>query len=119
MKSIAYIDGYNLYYGCLKHTQDKWLDPHKLLSTILKAQAPHANLIQVKYFTADIKAKIASHGQAAQSAQQSYHRALEHLYGPKVSVIKGYYSLERANLLAYEKPPNKEHRVDVWKLEET
>lgn len=119
MKTIVYIDGYNLFYGCLKHSSDKWLDLHKLFSEyILKAQNPNSDLISIKFFTADIKAKVASNGPAAQYAQQAYHRALQLLYPSKIHLIKGYYSLEKARLLAYQKPPDKMNRVDVWKLEE-
>lgn len=32
MDTIIYIDGYNLFYGCLKHTSFKWLDLHKLFA---------------------------------------------------------------------------------------
>lgn len=118
VKTIVYVDGYNLYYGCLKHSADKWLDLKKLFQKILLAQNPGSDLIQIKFFTADIRAKVASHGQAAQIAQQSYHRALETKYPNDICIIKGTYSLERASLLVYAKPPNKENRIDVWKLEE-
>jgi len=35
LRTRAYIDGYNLYYGCLKHTAHKWLDLHALIERIL------------------------------------------------------------------------------------
>ncbi len=117
MKTNIYVDGYNLFYGCLKHSADKWLDLKALL-TDMHAQNPESELCKIKYFTADIKAKIASRGQSAQHAQQSYHRALLELYPKEIHIIKGYYSLEKARLLAYKQPPDKSHRVDVWRLEE-
>jgi uncharacterized LabA/DUF88 family protein len=119
LKTIIYVDGYNLYYGCLKHSHDKWLDLYSLFfERILRTQTPHLEPVCLKFFTADIKAKVASNGASAQLAQQAYHRALERTYPEKVEIIKGYYSLERARLLAYQKPPDKSERVDVWKLEE-
>ena len=33
-------------------------------------------------------------------------------------MARGYYSLEKASLLAYQQPPDKSRRVDVWRLEE-
>lgn len=81
-------------------------------------QTPRTRLISIKYFTADIKAKVALRGQTAWSAQQSYLRALQTLYPQKICIIKGYYSLEKAKLLAYQRPPDMELRLDVWKLEE-
>lgn len=119
MKSIIYIDGYNLFYGCLKHSSDKWLDLKVLFfDRILASQNAQSELAGIKFFTADIRSKVASQGQAAQIAQQHYHRALTCLYPDTLKIIKGYYSLEKARLLAYQQPPDKDRRVEVWKLEE-
>ena len=65
MKTIVYIDGFNLFYGCLKHSDDKWLDLIKLFNRILKDQDPSTDIIKVKFFTADIRATIATRGQLA------------------------------------------------------
>ena len=118
MRTNIYIDGYNLYYGLLKHTEYKWLDIHKLFEHILKIQSPEYSINRIKYFTADIKSKVASHGQAAQQAQNNYNRALELLHPEQIEIIKGYYSLDYANLPKYQKPPDKSQRVAVWRLEE-
>lgn len=119
MRTVVYIDGYNLYYGCLKHTKHKWLDIHKLFfEHIIKTQSPRATICKIKYFTADIKAKVASRGQAAQIAQNDYHRALKILYPEQIEIIKGYYSLDYANLPRYQHPPVKSDRAEVWRLEE-
>ena len=119
MQTICYADGYNLYYGCLKHSNDKWLDLCKLLHHhIIRVQNPASELVSIKFFTADIRARIATHGQHAQIAQQNYHRALERCYPGQIEIIKGYYDLRKANLLAYREPPDKQERVEVWKLEE-
>ena len=119
MKTMIYVDGYNLFYGCLKHTRYKWLDLHKLfVEHIVHAQDPASNVTQLKFFTADIKAKIASNGQAATQAQQSYHRALQEKYPTSIEIIKGFYSLEKATLPLFKHPPNKRDSVDVWRLEE-
>jgi len=118
LKTIVYVDGYNLYYGCLKHTKYKWLDLLKFFNNLLHEQNPATEIISVKYFTADIKAKVASRGQEAQISQTLYHNALTHLYPREIQIIKGYYSLEKARLPCYQKPIDKQNRVDVWKLEE-
>lgn len=119
MKTIIYIDGYNLFYGCLKHSQDKWLDLHKLFhGHILGAQCPEAELVSIKFFTAEIKAKVATRGQEAHQAQQSYHRALNQCYPDHIEIIHGYYTLEMARLPVHRKPPDKTLTADVWKLEE-
>lgn len=120
MKTICYVDGFNLFYGCLKHSQDKWLDLFHLINNqILHSQSPQSDLIKIKYFTANIRAKLASHGDMAEKAQRDYHRALERLYPDKIEFIKGYYSNPKKEwMLEYVKPPNKESRVPVWRMEE-
>lgn len=119
MRTYIYIDGYNLYYGCLHRTNHKWLDIYKLFADfIVKAQSPSATVHKVKYFTANIGAKLATHGQEAHHAQDAYHRALEHLYPNHIEIIKGYYSLDKAKLPRYKKPIDSTDTVEVWKLEE-
>lgn len=118
MKTIVYIDGYNLFYGCLKHSDDKWLDLFKLFEHLLNEQCSQVDSLHIKFFTADIKAKVATNGDSARIAQQSYHRALELLYPEQISIIKGYYSLDKAHLPTYQNPIDKNSKVEVWRLEE-
>ena len=51
-KTIAYIDGYNLYYGLLKGTKFKWLDMVALVKGMLRADH---ELVKVRYFTAPVR----------------------------------------------------------------
>ncbi len=118
MDTIIYIDGYNLYYGRLRHTSYKWLDPFELFQTILKVQNPSSNIVKIKYFTAPVKANFASHGQASAAAQNSYHRALKHLYGDRIEIIQGYHTVEKGNPPRYKKPIDKDDRVEIWNFEE-
>ena len=65
IETIVYIDGYNLYYGRLRNSNNlnfKWLDIVKLFQYILKAQNPNSEIIKIKYFTAPALGKFASHG---------------------------------------------------------
>lgn len=118
MKTVCYVDGFNLYYGCLKGTPYKWLDLYKLFSRIVNENNPAAELLQIKFFTAPIKTKLASHGQEAGAAQNAYHRALNRLHPNTVSIIEGYFSLEEGVFLEYIDPPDKNRRVKIWRLEE-
>lgn len=118
MDTIVYVDGYNLFYGRLRNTPFKWLDPVKLFQSISKIQNPLANIIKVKYFTAQVKANFASHGQKSTQAQDSYHRALKQLYGDMVDIIYGYHTVEMGYPPLYKKPIDKNDRVEVWKFEE-
>lgn len=53
-RTIVYIDGFNFYYGEVRGTPWKWLDPYKLFQNILGKQN---TLLKVKYFTARAKSK--------------------------------------------------------------
>ena len=52
MRTNVYIDGFNLYYGCLKGTPYQWLDPVKLFEIVL---AEHNQINTVHYFTARVR----------------------------------------------------------------
>ncbi len=118
MDTIVYVDGYNLFYGRLRHTSFKWLDPVKLFRTISEIQNPLSKIIKVKYFTSPVKANFASHGQASAKSQNDYHRALKYIYGDAVEIIYGYHTVEKGFPPLYQKPINKDERVEVWKFEE-
>ncbi|MGQ0800385.1 MAG: NYN domain-containing protein [Pseudomarimonas sp.] len=116
MRTIAFVDGYNLFFGCLKNTPYKWLDLVALIKLILHVQDPKSDLVQVRYFTAPIKARLASHGNAAANAQDRYHRAIQQR--GRVEIYNGWYSLEGAWAPRKVVPPNKQDRVEIWRLEE-
>ena len=48
---IAYIDGFNLFYSCLKGSNNKWLDLEKMVLSLLK---PNDVIVGIKYFTAKV-----------------------------------------------------------------
>lgn len=119
MKTIFYVDGYNLYYGCLKHSTHKWLDLKILLAEqILHQQDPESQLLHINYFTAPILAKVASRGGQAANAQSAYSRALQNHLKDHIRIIQGYYALEKGNLPVYQHPLDKQNRTNVWRLEE-
>ena len=47
MRTIVYVDGLNLYYGCLKNTPWKWLD---LASLSKGALHPEHGIVAARYF---------------------------------------------------------------------
>ena len=55
MKTNVYIDGFNLYYGCLKGTPHKWLD----LASFCQASfpPPRNQINRIRYFTAHVNAR--------------------------------------------------------------
>lgn len=52
LRTIVYVDGFNFYYGAVKGTPWKWLDPVALFSKVL---SPRNRLVKVKYFTARVQ----------------------------------------------------------------
>lgn len=66
-RTVAYIDGYNLYYGILKGTPHKWLDPVRLVKALLRDDH---ELVSVKYFTSPVKTY--PHDGAALDRQKVY-----------------------------------------------
>ena len=85
-RTRIYIDGYNLYYGCLKGTSLKWLD---LLSLFEKSILPSITAqiqnnerlcsallpLAIKFFTAPILEKAAA-AEDSVKCQEIYHSAL-------------------------------------------
>jgi hypothetical protein len=93
MKTIAYVDGFNLYYGSAKGTPYKWLDLFRLFDQTLPA---NCELVKVKYFTARVSAL--PHDLDAPKRQDVYLRALRaHLHG-KIEIIEGNFSVKNVNL---------------------
>lgn len=116
MRTIAYVDGHNLYFSCLKATSYKWLDLEKLLLPIITASAPGSVLTGIKYFTAPIKASLARYGQRSTDAQAEYVRAL--LANPRMAVVEGRFSVGSTHALLHVVPPDRDSRVRIWRIEE-
>ncbi len=85
MKTIVYIDGYNLYYGSLRKTAHKWLDIHRLFSShILNSES---KLLRVNYYTAPVLGKICDDPDSPKR-QRTYFQALRKLYPNKIAIIE-------------------------------
>jgi len=118
VKTVIYIDGYNLYYGLVKNTQYKWLDLQSLFSEIVKIQYPQSQVISVKYFTAPVITKFSRHKEKSQQSQNLYHRALCTSQNSCIEIINGYFD-SSANLpVVHGNPIDLNNRVKTWKLEE-
>ena len=115
-RTVAYIDGYNLFYGLLKGTSYKWLDPTRLVSALLRDDH---ELVSVKYFTSPVKTY--PHDTSALDRQKIYIQALTTL--PNVEVIQGFYRKDAVLMPVHEEecktcPIAKNGFVKVVKLEE-
>jgi len=84
MKTIVYVDGFNLYYGAVKDTPFKWLNIHRMCELLL----PKNQIIGMKYFTAKVFSRKSDPQKHIR--QQVYLRALRTL--PNLEIIYGHYS---------------------------
>lgn len=83
MRTSVYVDGFNLYYGAVKGTPFKWLNPVELARRAL----PAANKVErVKYFTARVSGAA---DPDAPRRQHVYLLALDTL--PEVEIIYGHF----------------------------
>ena len=116
-KTIVYIDGFNLYYGLLRNSQNKWLDVVAFANTLLPRPDEH-DILAVKYFTARVNYDPAE--PTTQMRQAAYLSALA-AYSPELSIIEGYYKRFRARYPFAKEPCKSCDKVSVatvWKTEE-
>ena len=83
---IAYIDGFNLYFGLKSKGWRRyyWLDPRALALNLLK---PHQQLVAVKYFTARISSP--THDREKRKRQNTFLEAVETL--ADTNIYYGHY----------------------------
>ena len=113
-----YIDGFNFYYGSLKGTPYKWLDPYALACALM----PSDRITAVHYFTARVKPT--PRNPSVHQRQGIYLRALATL--PNVHVREGFFLLKTSRQPkvqplnpANPKIPNPANTtVEIWLNEE-
>lgn len=86
LRTIVYIDGYNLYYGAIRHTPYKWLDLYALFKDHLLL--PNTKLLEVRYYTAPILGSL-SDDPASPQRQRQYLQALLKLHPEHIRIIQG------------------------------
>lgn len=110
MRTNVYIDGFNLYYGCIKGTPYKWLNPLALCQLVF----PKDQIHRVRYFTAIVH-PTPSDPQKPQR-QMAFIRALRTI--PDLSVHQGLF-LSHVERKALANPvPGGPRLVDVIETEE-
>ena len=110
MKINVYVDGFNLYYGCLKGSPFRWLN----LAELCRQMLPKDQIHKIKYFTALVSARPNDPGQP--SRQQVYLRALRTL--PNVSIILGHFLSNKKRMMLATPIPGQSAYVEVIKTEE-
>ena len=110
MKTIVYVDGFNLYYGSVKDTPHKWLNIHRMCELLL----PNNQIVGMKYFTAKVLSRKSDPQKHLR--QQVYLRALETL--PNFEIIYGHYSEHPKWMRLANPQPGQAKYVEVIKTEE-
>jgi hypothetical protein len=112
LRTIVYVDGFNLYYGCLKDSAERWLDVGALCERMLSSDS---DIVGIKYFTARVKVRPGN--PHAGQRQQTYFRALATV--PNLTIHYGRF-LERAATRRCVKDDNRGRArfVEVWETEE-
>jgi uncharacterized LabA/DUF88 family protein len=86
LRTVVYVDGYNLYYGLLRRTKLKWLDLFALFRDHVLDSS--AELVQVRYYTAPVLGRMCDSAESPQR-QRRYLQALRNMYPERVAVVEG------------------------------
>lgn len=110
LRTIVYVDGFNLYYRALRGTPHRWLDLRALSEAVLR---PSNTVVAIRYFTADVSGK---RDPGTPERQQAYLRALRRT--PGLSVHKGHFltSLKWAEVAASSPTFLRPHPLSVATL---
>ena len=110
MKTNVYIDGFNLYYGCVKGTPYRWLNLAQFCQVLLPTDCIH----HIRYFTALVQSRP-GHPQQ-QVHQQVYLRALHTI--PNLTIHRGQFRSHVVRLPLAQPPASGPRTVEVVKTEE-
>lgn len=105
-----YVDGFNLYYGCLKGTPYKWLDLSRLCDLLL----PGHDVVRIKYFTAEIHSR--PDDPDGPIRQRIYLRALRTT--PNLEIVLGHFRVNIVSLPLAAPPGGKPQFARVVRYEE-
>jgi hypothetical protein len=107
VKTMLYIDGFNLYYSAVKDTPLRWLNPVAMVARAF----PRNQIIGTKYFTARVRALPHDTGQPLR--QMMFWRALKTL--PNFGIIEGDFRTRQVVAPVVTPPPS---FIRVFKTEE-
>ncbi len=111
MRTFVYVDGFNLYYGALKGTPWRWLDPVALFERLLQ---PQHDIVAVKYFTARVSGTAGDPSKPQR--QDAYLRAVQRLR-PEVEVYFGHF-LSHTVRMPLARPTGNRRSAEVVRTEE-
>lgn len=114
-EAVAYIDGWNFYYGAVRNRPGlKWVNPRAMLERIL----PHERITTIRYFSAPLIRSVADPGALAR--RSVYFRALATISGLVIHEGRMAFRTKRGVMLPKSAPPQiatievfEEKRTDV------
>ena len=105
MRVVAYIDGFNFYYGAVRDTPHKWLDFGRLCQILL----PSHDIEKIRYFTARVLERPSDPQQPQR--QQVYLRALETV--PNLEIHLGQFQVNHIRRPLSDPPTSGPRTVSV------
>lgn len=105
------MDGFNLYFGCLKGTQWKWLDLVALFKSVLPTKC---EIVAVKYFAAKVPGR--PDDPSKPERQNVYLRALQH-FRPEIDIYFGHFRRHKVRMPLAD-PTDDRRTAEVLKTEE-
>lgn len=110
MRTHVYVDGFNLYYGCIRGTDFHWLD----LESLLKKLLPDLRIERIHYFTAIVAGR--KDDPDTPIRQHIYLRALRTL--ETVQITLGHFLTHRVPMPLVKPLDSGRRTALVWKTEE-
>jgi|SRR5579859_2619832 len=109
-RTNVYVDGFNLYFGCLKNTSYKWLN---LAEFCCRSLPSHFQVQHIRYFTALVPSRTDPQQVVR---QQTFIRALQTI--PNLTVHYGHFLNSRIWMPLATPPASGSPFVEVLKTEE-
>ena len=119
-KTRIYVDGYNFYYGLLERSPYKWLNIGAFLSELVTSIQPSSSIDRIYFFTADVKARWASHGQRSVQSQAHYLGAMRAL-DARIKVLRGDHDIRPKKAPIFDRDRrvvDRGNTVNIWHIEE-
>ena len=110
LRTIVYVDGFNLYHGALRHSPYKWLNVHALAKSLI---GDNKNIVKIKYFTARVSPRANDPEQPFR--QHLYLRALATL---NAQIVYGRYLSHVVRMYKAHQVRGEDPFVEVVKTEE-
>jgi len=109
-RAAVYVDGFNLYYGCIKGTRFRWLNIGQMCRLLL----PDNEIVSIRYCTAMVSGRMGDPDKPVR--QQVYIRALKTI--PHLVVSMGSFLSHPVQMRLTEQHPCGARYVKVVKTEE-